>query len=111
MSTESGVLHLKMWPRTTTCTKRAWVHEGGMSRIRANAFAAPPKNFLVNDSDFTEFYERYRALCIRAGVEPVTPERAGKLLSDWQPLDLTIADLAGGDAAADGRPNSRPSRH
>ena len=41
------------------------------------------------DADaFADFYERYRAQCIRAGVGPLSPERMQARIAEWLSLGL-----------------------
>jgi hypothetical protein len=39
----------------------------------------------MDEVRFAAFYERYRAHCIRAGVEPLTTEATLALLAEWHP--------------------------
>jgi hypothetical protein len=34
-------------------------------------------------ADFSAFYERYRAHCVQAGIEPRCHERAIELMAQW----------------------------
>lgn len=42
----------------------------------------------MEQSEFAEFYERYREQCIRAGVEPLTPDVMQARIAEWQLLGL-----------------------
>jgi hypothetical protein len=41
----------------------------------------------MEQSEFTELYERYLAQCVRAGVEPLTPEAIQTRLRNGSPWD------------------------
>ena len=43
----------------------------------------------MDQSEFAEFYERYLAQCVHAGVEPLTPEAMQARLVDWQSMGLS----------------------
>ena len=42
----------------------------------------------MEPGEFAEFYERYRAQCIRAGVEPLSPADVEARMAEWQALGL-----------------------
>jgi hypothetical protein len=42
----------------------------------------------MEQSEFAESYERYWAQCIRAGVEPLTPDAMQARSAEWQSLGL-----------------------
>ena len=49
---------------------------------RSCGLDAPAGECFVDD--FDAYYERYRAHCIRAGVEPLTPEGHRARLEEWE---------------------------
>jgi len=42
----------------------------------------------MEPGEFAEFYERYPAQCVHAGIEDLTPEAMQARIAEWQLLGL-----------------------
>jgi hypothetical protein len=61
----------------------------------------------MEPGEFAEFYERYWERCIRAGVEPLTPEAKQALITQWEFLGLSW-DSEPHEAGSDGNKPQHP---
>jgi hypothetical protein len=58
----------------------------------------------MEPSEFAELYERFLTKCIRAGVEPLTPEAIQARIAEWESLGLSWNSEPQGAVTSDNEP-------